>query len=240
MYRVLIVDDSLEQCMALKIILNSYDENFVIDICTDLEDAKKACTQKEFDLFLLDMQLDTNSSTNDEGIALGLYIRSLKSYSYTPIIYITSVPEKIQDALSETYCFNYILKPYTPDNIIRNLDRILNSPLTKEQTLCIHTPWGVELTFKESDILYISAGSGHCVNINTIEDYYPTSSYTLDKLEEMLHRNFFRVHRKYLVNTNKITSYNRTRHSLTVANDTISVPVGRAQKDAFELTWRKE
>lgn len=89
MYRVLIVEDEPLQLTALHKILAEYQENFAIYTAFDYDSAITQLNEIQFDLFLLDIKLQENNSDSLDGISLGKYIRSLHSYLYTPIIFIT-------------------------------------------------------------------------------------------------------------------------------------------------------
>ena len=53
MYNILIVDDEIEQCKALKIMIERYRKDIRSDICTNLKDAKECCVQKKYDIYFL-------------------------------------------------------------------------------------------------------------------------------------------------------------------------------------------
>lgn len=238
MYKVLIVDDVIEQCKALESILESHNEPFEIDICTDLESAKISCAKNKYDLFLLDMRLDTDSTSADEGLELGIYIRSLPSYTYTPIVYITSVPEKIYQALSNTNCFDYVLKPYTAIHIHNKLDTILKSPLIEEQTVRFRTSYGVDVILKASEIMYVTS-AGHRVTIHTYDDEIYTYC-PLKFFEEQLSHSIYRCRNNCLININYVTSYDHIRNIITLGDNLKQIPVARSQRKLFENIMRKE
>ena len=118
MYRVLIVEDQPAQLLALQKILESYNENFEIKTSSDYDTAYHIVTGSTiFDLFLLDIKFQEQDWENYSGLTLGHFIRSMHCYQYTPIVFITSIPEKIYEALNDTHCYHYILKPYTATDI---------------------------------------------------------------------------------------------------------------------------
>ena len=236
MYQVLIVDDCKDQCIALQQILHNYGHNINVDICTDMISAQKISEKNKYDFFLLDVRMDPNNTSDDSGLQIALFIRSIPAYEFTPIIFITSVPEKIQEALSSTGCFRYILKPYSESDITTCLDSVLRSPLVPPSLFSFHSFWGGEIHIPEECILYICPGSHHRLQIYTQNGSYETTDYTMDQLRKLLHNNFYRCHRKYIVNINHITSYDRTRRSLLIGETTIAL--GRSYKEQFETIWR--
>lgn len=236
MYRILVVEDDKEQLSALCHILENYNENFVIQTADNYHSALALITTIKFDLFFLDLKLEETWNTAEDGLQLGIKIRSIPTYLYTPIVYITSVPEMIQQALSDTSCFRYILKPYTALDIENCLNLLLHSPLVAPPTFTFTNYWGGTLRILENDILYFSPYINHRLYIVTANGTYETLDYTMEQLEHALRHSFFRCHRKYLININKITTYDRTHH--TIYLDTQPIPLGRSHKTKFEELWR--
>lgn len=232
MYRVLIVENELMQLTALHKILTEYQENFAIYTAIDYNSAITKLCKIQFDLFFLNIKLQENRSNAPDGIALGKYIRSLYCYCYTPIIFITSIPEKIYEAINDTNCFYYLLKPYTKEAIFHCLDNTLHSPLMKESSFVFQSFWGNKMTLKENDILFFTRNSRRNIVISTVSENYETNEYTLNQLEHSLTHNFCRCHRQYLVNIAHVKAYNKTRQELMIEDAVI--PVGRKYKSQLE------
>ena len=229
MYRVLLVEDNDVQRKALKEILESYHENLVVSTSYDYDSAIQLLDDNIFDLFFLDIRYQENNVNDYDGLLLGKYIRSIHHYRYTPIIYVTSIPEKIQEALSETECFYYVLKPYLKEDILRCLENVLHSPLVKDSSFTFENFWGGRVTLPENQILYFCPGSHRRIEVHTAEGAYDTAQYTLNDLEQLLRHDFIRCHRKYLVNIKKIKKYEKSLQRISLDNGAY-IPVGRAYK----------
>lgn len=236
MYNILIVDDEIEQCEALKIMLEGYRKDICSDFCTNLKEGKEYCVRKKYDIYFLDVKLDKMCESDDGGLQLGKFIRSILSYRYTPIVYITSVPEKIQEALSDTGCFQYILKPYKKEEIYKCLDNVIHSPLVMPATFSFRCFWGGHVRIPEKSIIYICSGMYRRLQVHTEDGQYETADYTLERIENTLKYGFFRCHRKYIVNIKHISGYDRSNRLLYLTNMTI--PLGRKYKQEFEQIWR--
>lgn len=235
MYQILVVEDQPEQCSALCKILEAYDSNLVIHRALDFSSALKELQSTQFDLFFLDYKLNESFDTDKTGITLGHEIRSIQIYQYTPIIFVTSIPEKIQEALNDTGCFRYILKPYDEEDIFNCLDSVLHSLLVKPPAFTFHSFWGGQISIPESSILYFCPGVSHRLCIVTDAGRYETLDYTLNQLETMMKHNFIRCHRRYLINLKKISNYDCTNRLLYVAGQ--AIPLGRNYKATFENVW---
>ncbi len=232
MYQVLIVEDEPIQLAALQKIIADYNANFSIHTACDYESARTLLSEVPFDLFLLDIKLDKHSLEAPDGIELGKYIRSLKPHQYTPIIFITSLPDKTFDALNSTGCIHYLLKPYTDTEITKCLDNVLHSPLMPEPCFTFQSFWGNRIKIKEADIICFTRNSRRNTEILTTQGVYETNEYTLDQIEKMLTHNFCRCHRQHIINISRVTSYNRSRQELELSDKPI--PVGRKYKPSLE------
>lgn len=236
MYQILIVEDDTIQQNALSTILTHYNENFLICTASDFNSALDCISNTHFDIIFLDLKLDEELNTPTNGLQLGIKIRSISGYQFTPIVFITSIPELIQQALNETGCFRYILKPYTDDDIIKCLDNLLHSPLVAPPSFSFTSFYGGKLRIPENSILYFCTAANHRIHIETVDGSYETTDYTLEQLEHLLSYGFFRCHRKYLINLEHITDYDKTRRIVYLNDETI--PLGRSSKAQMDEIWR--
>ncbi len=83
------------------------------------------------------------------------------------------------------------------------------------------------------DIVYCHAISNY-TEFHLTERRKLTSSYTLGYYNELLaDRNFFRLHRSYLVNLSHIKMYKRGDGGVVIMDDGEEIEVSRSNKDAF-------
>ena len=243
MYNILIVEDDKWQRDAIVSTLNSYREKLQIWCAGTSEEAMQILRKTEISIFLLDVELSGvgaasiaskgyTNHTEDDGIALGINIRKIFQYRYTPILYLTAYPERISEALNDAGCFRYILKPYTGDQLLKALDQAIHSPLVHELAFSFKSFWGGTIEMEESSILYFRSGIQHRIEIHTESGVYETIDFTLEQLDGILGDDFFRVHRSYLVNLSQITGYRKADRIIYCHEDPI--PLGRKQKKAFE------
>lgn len=235
MYHILIVEDEQLQQTALVRMLQEYNNKFYIDTATTYDEAVLLSHNDTYDIIFLDLKLEEQIDSKKNGLQLALYFRSLKSYAYTPMIFITSIPEYIHQALNDAMCFQYILKPYTSEDIKLCLDKLLNSPLITPRKFSFESYYGGKIQLQENDILYFYPGTRRHLCIHTFHGTYETTEFTLDYLEHILPKNFLRCHRKYIVNTQHITYYDKGQHFLRL-NDT-ELPVGRNYKSLIDIYW---
>lgn len=263
MYNILLVEDDLIQGNALKVILKAFRRAPIhVDIVRDYPSAIAHLKHSNYDIFILDIllsgggiqavnadplsgffEIDSGKGVSDQescrpernGIAVGRQIRALQNYRFTPIIYVTSMPGYVQEALNETGCIYYVTKPYSPDQIYAALDRALHMPLSKPPTFTFHSFWGGDISLEEKDILYISCTKQHRMSVFSVNGEYETDEYSMRELEKTLGGSFLRIHKSHLVNKSHVTNYDKTRRALTIEGK--ELPVGRLYKGSVDLFW---
>lgn len=182
--RILIVDDDLIQLNGLRNIIADIVPDSIIYTACDFTSAKEYVDTKEIELFFLDIDLvDTNPDNN--GVTLGKYIRTFSKFAFSQIIYITSLPEMIFDAVNDIHCFKYLLKPYTQSDIVRIFKEINISGKTEEDKITFHTPQRISIYIKVCDILYITS-ERHRMLVSTTNGIFETYEYTLKDFLGML------------------------------------------------------
>lgn len=230
MINVLIVEDDEIQLQGLSAILSTYNPNWNITTAKTYDEALTYIKLETFQLFLLDVELDKKVPSKN-GIDLGRYIRQLHKYAYTPILFITCIPEKIQEALNETHCYHYLLKPYNQKQLYSVLDSVCASPLMEEPCLYIKDKNGIQVKIKKQDIFYITSEKRMLI-FYTSNGIFHGAGSTLKDISNSIGKNFLRCHKKYLVNLNYVKYYDRTLRLISIRNTVL--PVGRAYKETFE------
>lgn len=127
MFTVLILEDDYEQQKAVSKIINEHYKDWQIFIAGTYKEACNLTSTKCFDLFLLDIELkhENENDLDCDGLDFGKYIRSIEHYLYTPIVYMTALPDRIFFALQEIHCSSYLVKPFTSYKLIETLDYII-------------------------------------------------------------------------------------------------------------------
>lgn len=236
MINILILEDNLEQANFLeKIVKDTYKKSSVY-VANNISQAEELLQKYNFDLFILDIVLDTADTLNNNGIDFASSIRKQEQYSHTPVIFITSYPEHMQSAINDTHCYSFIIKPYNTETVIKTLMEVADYSEYESSFLKFKDYTGIIFKIRITDILYIES-NGHRLIIHTEQSDYDTGKFTLEKIRRMLPDNFFRCHKKYVVNMGKAYNYDMTNRFIHINNDVI--PVGRVYKDSFEERWIK-
>ena len=229
MQNVLIVEDDAIQSDFL---YNTVKENFPgwnVDIASDLKNAdflisKSIQRKNSYSLFLLDIQL--SSLKNDRGgFIIAENIRKIPSYYHTPILFLTAVTGETSFALSNFHCYNYISKPYSSTDIIKQLNNMLLTGFL-ENTIELHDTNRVLHKLYINDIIVIEAQS-HTIHITTQNGNLDTREYSLSGILDVLGNNFIQCHKKFIVRKDLIKSIDNVTQTVHLSLCNLTVPIGR-------------
>ncbi len=235
---VLIVEDDPIQQNALKILLTEYNPAYDLLCASSYAEGLDLLSHSDISLFLLDVELNPcDRADTKDGVELARQIRQHPEYLHTPIIFLTSIPERILEALNQTHCFDYLLKPYDRGMLYHCLDQIHFPGNLPEPHVSFSDTQGIHIRLKGSEVLYLCS-CGHQIQVHTNDGVYTTCAMTLDAFTEELGLPFFRCHRKYIINLDHASQYDKTNRFVCVGSE--SVPVGRSYKSEFEKRYTKK
>ena len=170
------------------------------------------------------------------GLEIAKLVRNKDCY----LIFSTAYSKYAVQAF-EVEANDYLLKPLTLEKfqgaIKKAKSKILekNSKTEKEQTFSFLFN-SKNIILKISEIIYLS-GEGRFTIIHTEEKDYQVSRLLKDVMEELPQEYFMRIHKKFIVNKDKIRSMEYEKggtYSVVLKNtDDTTIPVGR--KFASEL-----
>ena len=193
----MIVDDDSLALSRLKRLLN---ENGIEDITAfdNPIEALKEVTKTKFDAVFLDI-----SMPNITGLELADSIMQLEPKTF--IIFQTAYSEFALDAY-KSGGMAYLMKPIESNDIKNILEKIRNFKTSSEESKKILGKRGDKLYLIDiNDIYYIKADLDEVIVKIKETDAYVRRK--IGELEILLNgKNFFRVHRSYIVNVDKIKS----------------------------------
>ena len=207
--KVLIVDDEKLALSRLKRILNEEGISNIV-ACNNPIDAIKESTKSKFDVAFLDISMPTMS-----GLELANTILEMNPNIF--IVFQTAFDEYALEAF-KSGGLDYLLKPISNETIKKSLQKIekfMNTSTTPtiETSKKIVAKRGSKIYMIDiDDIYYIKADLDEVI-IRTKE----TDAYVRKKMQDMQEllkgKNFFRVHRSYIVNVDKIKSMKSVEQS---------------------------
>jgi two-component system, response regulator PdtaR len=242
--KILIVEDEFILAEDLSNTLESegYEVAFVAD---NGRDALKFYSENDIDLVLSDI----NIKGDWDGIET---VENLIKIKACPIIYLTAHTDgETLERAKKTFPAAYIPKPYHVTNLRMAIELAINNfavqvnkaeikignrekeSQNKEQILQVNDDIFIKqnyqfVKFPLSEILYLEADNTH-TNIFTSHKKYVIRQSITNILERFSMKNLVQIHRSYVVNINKIESFNE--HEVSINNTPI--PISRSHKDEF-------
>ncbi|MFT5872516.1 MAG: two-component system LytT family response regulator [Clostridium sp.] len=218
----IIVDDEYPSREELKYFINNFSNIKIMDEFDDSIKALEYIEANKPDIIFLDINMPKL-----DGMALGKIINHFPKHSL--IIFITAHKDYAVDAF-EIQAYDYILKPYSEDRIVSTLKKIekcsdkkcLNNKITlwKDNKMMVRSI--IDISYCEArereTLVYIK---GMQYNLNcSISEFY----------KKLPKESFFRSHRSYIINTDKITEiipwFNNT-FMVKLQGEEVDIPVSR-------------
>lgn len=199
MTRIAVVDDERPARSELKYQLGELIPEAVIEEGDSGASALKMAGEGKYDLFFLDINLGDISGTD-----LVKAIRTMQPDA--GIIFVTAYSEYAVDAF-ELGVEDYVMKPYDKERIRKVLDRTMEKRKEgdgkKLQKKIAINRDGRTVFENISDVVYIETYRRGCL-IHTTEREYFEGKGIGDFEKKLEGRNFFRCHKSYLINLEKV------------------------------------
>lgn len=243
MITTLIIDDELNARKIIRGIMESVANEFTVvgeahDVKSGLEQIKKHCPD---DLVLLDIDMP-------DGNAFDL-LQKIGKVDFR-IIFITAYSDYAIQAFQFS-AVDYILKPIVSAELFRALSKARKTFETDEMNVKLNALLSnLKSSETRKKVVLKTTGSILCVDINDI--YFCKSeggSYTrfhfkdkskflvskpLKEYDEMLSGfNFFRIHKSYLVNLDKIVSFKKQDGGSVILDNQTELIVSHRRREEF-------
>lgn len=193
--KILIVDDEALARQRLERMVRALDVND-IDIAVDADSARKLVEKKAFDAVFLDINMPGTS-----GIEFGYELRYLQPEM--AIIYQTAYDDHALEAF-DIGAIGYLMKPYTVDDVKKSLERIDKKETAKDDALKLLVKNGDRFyLLHPEEIFYIKADLSE-VMVRSKRGFSYLSRKISDLEPLLASHGFFRIHRSYLINTDRI------------------------------------
>jgi len=226
--KILIVDDEKLAISRLQRLLN--DEGFEdITSFDNPNDALKECTKTKYDLIFLDISMPDMT-----GIELANKILQLESKSF--IVFQTAFSEYALEAF-QTGGMGYLLKPVDTKELKQIINKAIvyvNDSEVEEKKIIAKRGDKLYL-IQLDDIFYIRADLDEVIiRIKETDAYVRKKIGDLEK--QLSHKNFFRIHRSYIINVDKVKSMQSIEQSkLEISFDGIDEIVTSSKDGAKEF-----
>ena len=228
MISCIIVEDELPAREELKYFIDEEKEIKLIAEFDNPLDTLTFLEKNSVDAIFLDINMpDMN------GISLGKIVT--KMYPDTKIIFITAYKDYAVDAF-EIKAYDYLLKPYSESRIRNLLKSLVNIKNETVNTVKNNNLKKITINMDErlyvislNDVDYIEADEKETLIFSNQKKYI--SKIKISKWEEMLKgNNFYRCHRSFIINLDKITEIEQWFNSswiIKIKNYPTTIPVSR-------------
>lgn len=227
---ILIVEDNKVHMEALEELLLEM-ENIQIFKAYNLAEAYYMLSLNDFNVFIIDIILNTDTKGDVSGIELVNHIREIKKYEFTPVIFITSLEDPKLCAYRDLHCYQYIEKPFDREYVrktIRQALRYCNQSAPK--AIAYFRKDGVLYSVKVPEVTHVVAQRGKTY-IFTINDCLSLQYYTLaEVISKLESSDFVKCSRTTLVNKNYIEYVDMTNGYIKLRGVKDTIEVGSSVK----------
>ena len=236
--KAIIIDDEQSSIDILKMLIEkSVPEIKEIYTANGALEALNIVENQQFDIVFLDIEmpeingfdfLKMVKNRNFETIFTTAHNQyAIKAIKFSALDYLLKPIEisELKEAVSRVLANRNTQKNY--EAIHENLLKNLNNNIINEYRLAINTYDGVRF-FDINNIEYLKADSNY-THLYTVDNKHIMTARTLKDFEETLEGNFFfRCHKSYIINLNKI---DKIENNKLILNSGSSIEIARRRKD---------
>lgn len=231
MVHVLILEDERASREALETILTEYRTGICVHAASSYEEAKALLNAAiRYDLFLLDVNLGGDNRGDIGGILFAREIREQFRYTFTPVVMITAIGALEMQAYRELHCYQYIMKPFSPDQVKEVVKKVLEKEKRKESPFITVKRDGINYQVKCEDIRYIEA-IHRGVRLHLKEENWNVPYVTLKQILSKVPDGMFRqCHRMFAVNRLEVEYYDTVNRIVKLKNCSDRIEIGVTYK----------
>ena len=232
MKRVLIVEDKELHRRTLIKILEEINEPIEIYDTGTVEEAYRISMENEINLFLIDIILDTEKRGDTSGLKFAKSIRKIPQYSFTPLIFITSLEYPEMYAYRDLHCYGYIEKPFSRKTVKDLISQALKFPQSQEKNPNIYfRKDGIVYSVKTDEIIFIEISRKniliHTVNENMVMSYMTVKQL----LDELGSHNFIQCNRGCIINKDYVETIDLINRYIKFYGVEQCVEISRSMKE---------
>ncbi len=234
MKKILILEDNELHMKALVKILSEINDIQIFE-AYNMAEANYMLSLNIFDVFLIDIILDTKVAGDVSGIDFVNQIRDNKRYQCTPVVFITSLEDPKLVAYKELHCYNYIEKPFDPKEVVKTVKEAMEIPVSIPKREYVYfRKDGILYSVKVDEIVYIVV-SRQGVEIHTIKDCLKLSYRTISEvMKDLDPTDFVQCNRSMIVNKAYIENIDFTNCYIKLKGLRTVVEIGSIMKKQFK------
>ncbi len=233
MKKILILEDNISHMKGMVKMMEGIPEVEIYE-ATNIKDAHELLLYNDFNLFLIDIILDSQKTGDVSGIEFVKMLRESKRYQFIPIIFITALKDPYLSTFREFHCYAYIEKPVKEEELLKTVKEALEypEPNATPETVFFRKD-GVLFSVKAKDITHITVGRKG-VNVYTTKDCMKLSYKPISEiLKELKSDTFIQCSRSTIVNRAYIENVDLSNRYLKLKNNDEIVEIGSVMKKYF-------
>lgn len=226
---VLIIEDEPIQLEVLEKLVLEVEAGAIVYTADNAATAYQILMERTIDVFLVDIILDEDKSSDASGVKLVEQIRTIPKYMFTPVLFITSLEDTTGYAYKDLNCLGYVEKPFSPEHVKKLVKKAFYFPAMKSQnaTFCFRKD-GILYPVKIADIVYMDS-SNRVINIHTangdvLEVPYKTLKEVLDEMDADC---MMQCSRRTIVNKDYILNVDIANRYITLKNTSEKLEIGK-------------
>ncbi|WP_186429736.1 LytTR family DNA-binding domain-containing protein [Clostridium sp. BSD9I1] len=205
MKSILLVEDDINQRLNLKKMLQEIDCDLKIYEAQDKDEALEILNNENIELFFIDISLK-----NSSGLDLALELRKIPKYELSWIVFLTTHVQYMFQAFKEIHCYDYIIKPYEKDEVIKLTKKLIsgtyinNIAINERKYVVFEINKGISTRLYIDEIIFIEMSLRTCI-VHTKQGKYEIKRLTLKKALELIDSDdIIQCHKSFAVNINHI------------------------------------
>lgn len=209
-------------------------------MCSCVEDAYRYALEKDIDLFIIDVILDTSRPGDFSGLKFIDAIRKIDRYAFAPVIFVTSLEDAKLYTYEKLHCYSFVEKPFDPNRLKELVMQCLNFPTVEQKRKTMYfRKDGIILAVDREDIVFAECAN-HVLNIHTAQDDLLSIPYvTLKKfLTDVDSDDFAQCSRSTVVNKKYIQNVDITNGVIQLKNQMGTVEIGIMYKKGLKEVFR--
>ncbi len=222
-YQCLIVDDEALARELIATYLEQLDDFQLAGSCPNAIEARKVLETSPVDLLFLDIEMPLLKGTE-----------FLKALAHPPKVIFTTAYRDYAIEGFDLNAVDYLVKPIEFDRFYQAIDKFKSwrsgqqAPLAQASSLShFYLKYNKKnIRIEQQSVLYVES-QGDYVQLH-LSDRQIKVKMPLHQLEEKLDQRFLRIHRSFIVNTDKITAF--TKQDVEIG--TKEIPIGQFYKES--------
>lgn len=240
MKKILVLEDNPVTLEYITSLIREIDIKNTLFACSDVKNAYQYVLEKDIDLFIIDIILDTSRPGDSSGLKFVDGIRRIDRYSFTPVIFVTSLEDARLYTYEKLHCYSFIEKPFDPNKLKEMVMQCLNFPTVEQKRKTMYfRKDGIILAADREDIVYAEC-INHILNIHTAQgDLLSIPYVTLKKfLLEVDSDDFIQCSRSAVVNKCYIHNVDITNRVIQLKNQMGTVEIGVMYKKELKELFK--